>query len=244
MSLSGWFVTGKNQKQNKEMTSNCPVAIELGSLQYEYEKHQEKICQIDAAYLSEHNKRYSECHNYHLHSEIKPCPFEGDLLQAKVILLLANPHFQKNESTVKDHERLNGWGVWGLSTQTHQSMHGWWRPRLKKFIKNIHDENEWKELSWKIASFQTVAWASVNFHECNQLPSKKLMAETLKNLAKKRNDVVFVVMRNRAYWSKILNEVNVKTIHVKNPRCSFLTPNNMHDLSDWELLEASLKSST
>jgi hypothetical protein len=226
------------------MPSNCSNAIDVAGFLCKYESYQEKICEIDAAYLADHNKRYTEKHNYHLHSEIKPCPFEGDLLKAKVILLLANPHFQKNESTAKDHERLDGWGVWGLSSQSHHSMHGWWRPRLKNFINNIHDEDEWKELSWKVASFQTVAWASVNFHECNQLPSKKLMAETLRNLAKKRNDVVFVVMRNKAYWSKVLCGINVRTIYIKNPRCSFLTPNNMHNPSDWEFLEASVKSST
>ena len=224
------------------MSSNFENELEMDSFQYDYEKYQEKICGIDSTYISEHNKRYNEHHIYHLHSEIKPCPFEGDLLKAKVILLLANPHFQKGESSAKDHERLDGWGVWGLSAHANQSMYGWWRPRLKNFINNINDEDEWQELSWKVASFQTIAWASVNFHECNQLPSKKLMAETLQYLAKKRNDVVFVVMRNRGYWSKVLNGIDVKTVYIKNPRCSFLTQNNTHNLFDWELLEKSLKS--
>lgn len=214
----------------------------VASLSYDYEHYQKKIYEIDYKFLAQHNERYNQHHIYHLHSAIKPCPFEGDLVKAKVILLLANPHFQVNESTAEDHDRIADWGIWGLSTQTNHSMHGWWRPRLKLFVNNINDENEWKQLSWKIASFQAVAWASVNFHECNQLPSKKLMAETLRDLARKRSDVVLVVMRNKAYWTNVLHGIDVKTVYIKNPRCSFLTPNNMRDDSDWALLESSLKA--
>lgn len=231
-----------NTSDPKQLDTNF-VSNEIDSLEYNYEKFQEIICRIDSEFLKTHNQRFNEEHPHHLHSAIKPCPFEGDLQKAKVVLLLANPHYQLNESTKKDHERIDGWGIWGLSDQTHNTMHGWWRPRLKHFIHNFNDEDEWKDLSWKVASFQSVAWASVNFHECNKLPSKKLMADTLRKLAKKRKDIVFVVMRNKAYWVKILDEINIKTIFIKNPRCSFLTRNNMLNTSDWDILESCLKSS-
>jgi hypothetical protein len=210
---------------------------------FSYEQFQEIISEIDSDFLTAHNQRYTKTHPYHLHKSINPCPFEGDLLKAKVVLLLANPHYKINEASENDHKRIEGWGIWGLSTQTHESLYGWWRPRLKQFINNVDDEDEWKDLSWKVASFQSVAWASVNFHECDHLPSKKLMADALQKLATKRTDIIFVVMRNKAYWMKILDGINAKIVFIKNPRCSFLTRKNMLNTSDWNILETSLKSS-
>lgn len=180
---------------------------------------------------------------YRPQRNLQPCPFEGDLKNAKVILLLANPGFtptgKPNESNERDHDRngFDDWGLWGLSSKTKCSMHGWWRKRLKSFVRDIDSEEEWRQLSLKIASVQAVPWASEQFHEMNGLPSKAMIANLVKELS---NDKYFIVMRQRSYWSEILmNRSKEQIMFTKNPRCSYLSEGNM-DSADFKKLKSLL----
>jgi hypothetical protein len=205
-------------------------------LHFNYRVYQNKIKEIDRVTVDAHNQKYPKSHPYHFCEKMEPCPFEGNLANAKVILLLGNPHYQPTQSSPKDHVPIDGWGVWGFSENTASSMHGWWRPRLRSFVNDYESEEEWKALSHKVASFQTIAWASQRFYDCSQLPSKGLMAQVLRDLIHNRSDVIFVVMRNKKYWEKMFAGTTGKVIYTKNPRCSYLTKNNLTDSSDWHLL--------
>lgn len=211
------------------------------ALIFSYREYQNKIEEIDALAVKGHNQKYPKGHPYYFCQRMRPCPFEGDIAKAKVVLLLGNPHYQPTVSSPIDHVPIEGWGIWGFSEKTASSMHGWWRPRLRAFVTNDQNEEEWKALSHKIASFQTVAWASQRFHDANDLPSKGLMAQALTNIVNTRSDVLFVVMRNRKYWETLLSKTAGKVIYTKNPRCSYLTKNNMLKLDDWQLLIKALK---
>lgn len=210
------------------------ATYDLQALAYDYERYQRTIEQIDHEHIHAHNARYTQDHPYHLHVGMTPCPFEGDLGRAQAIFLLANPHYKDGESMPIDHQRIDGWGLWGLSSTTAPSMHGWWRPRLRSLVRDHGDEQEWQRFSHKVASFQAIGWASQNFHECNSLPSKQLLADTLRKLASERPDLLFVVMRQRSYWQQILNSVGAEVITTKNPRCSYLSLGNFHDPEDWK----------
>jgi hypothetical protein len=204
-------------------------------LVYNYEAYQSKIAELDMAAIELHNARYPVGHKFHLHTSIHPCPFEGDLQIAKVVNLLANPHYQPTHSTLLDHQRIEGWGLWGLSSQ-RPSMQSWWRLRLRNFVSNAADEEEWRLLSHKVASFQAIAWASENFHDCNSLPSKHLLGLTLARLAQSRSDIIFLVMRQRAYWLNILKNTGAKVVLGKNPRCSFISKSNLQEPDEWRLI--------
>lgn len=58
-----------------------------------------------------HNAKYGVDSPYHLHQEMRPCPFEGDLLQARDVLPLGNPHFLPEESSPVDHVPIEDWGL-------------------------------------------------------------------------------------------------------------------------------------
>ena len=221
------------------MQTPTNFSAEGTTLAYNYEAYQEKIATLDSAFIESHNARYPAGHKYHLCTSIRPCPFEGDLQSAKVVLLLANPGYQANESTPLDHQRIEGWGLWGLSSEL-PSMHTWWRPRLRHFVSRQASEEEWRQLSHKVASFQAIAWASENFHECNSLPSKALLAVTLKKLARERPELLFVVMRQKAYWQSVLGDTGAKVILARNPRCSFISEGNIQSPDDWRLIVEAL----
>ncbi len=192
---------------------------------------------MDKSTLVLHNKKFPENHPYHLRTDLKACPFEGNLEQAKVILLLANPSFSE-QSKEEDHKPINGWGIWGLSSEANESMRGWWRPRLRQFVKDERNEEEWKSLSQKIASFQVIAWASRNFHECNDLPSKKIMFEILEEVIGQNKNAIFIVVRQRAYWLRLLEKKGARLIFTKNPRCSYISQRNIETQADWNLLQS------
>ena len=204
-----------------------------------YKKIQCQIETTDNEFLNTFNPTNEK---YRPQRDLRPCPFEGDLKNAKVILLLANPGFTpsgKDKSSKKDHDRdgFDDWGLWGLSSKTKSSMHGWWRKRLKSFIRDIDSKEEWRQLSLKIASVQAVPWASEQFHEMNGLPSKEIIANLVKELS---NDKYFVVMRQRSYWSEILmGRSKEKIMLTKNPRCSYLSEGNM-DSADFKKLKSLL----
>ena len=203
-----------------------------------YENAQKEIEKLDKEYIEIHNAKYGVDSPYHLHREMRPGPFEGDLLKARVVLLLGNPHFLPGESTPVDHVPIEDWGLWGLNESCGTSK--WWRPRIRRLLSNSDDNNLWHAMSLKMASFQTVAWASPRFHHCKRLPSKELQKSWLRSLAAERKDTLFVVMRNRAYWDSVLEKTPARRIYTRNPRCSYLTKNNFNTDYDWNVLSECL----
>jgi hypothetical protein len=202
---------------------------------YSYERLQREIENIDAHLISKHNERFPEGSRYHFYTALRPCPFEGNIDKARVIILLANPHYQ-SILTSKDHDRIDGWGLWGLHPES--AFSNWWRPRLKSFISDEQDEEEWKCLSNKIASYQAIAWASKNFYDCKNLPSKSVMAKILNSLARERPELVFIVMRQRSYWLNVLEGTEANIVFGKNPRCSYVTESNIIKIDDWNRIKA------
>lgn len=102
---------------------------DIKRLDFSYSSYQHEIESIDSEVVIAHNQKFDTSSPYHLQSHLRPCPFEGDLKTASVILLLANPH--ADSTTVpSDHFTLDGWGIWGLSGRASKGMQGWWRPRL------------------------------------------------------------------------------------------------------------------
>lgn len=59
------------------------AAYDLHALAYDYEKYQRTIEQIDHEHIHPHNARYGRDHPCHLHVDMTPCPFEGDLEAAQ-----------------------------------------------------------------------------------------------------------------------------------------------------------------
>ena len=64
---------------------------DISDLNFHYGKYQAYITAIDLADLRKHNLKYPKGSDFHLHEELTPCPFEGDLLKANIYLLLTNP---------------------------------------------------------------------------------------------------------------------------------------------------------
>lgn len=221
--------------------------MEIKSLNFNYQSYQEEIHELDKLWFEKNNCNPNS--PYWLNHELGPCPFEGNLLEAKVILLLANPHLTQN-SLFLDHNPtdMEGWGLWGLDDGKGYSVTSWWRPRLKSFIKDQNKNDLWKQLSLKVASIQLIPWASRNFPPY-KLPSIELMIDTVKLLAEYDKNKVFIVCRQRNIWDKALTGASNTKYFLRNARCSYITRNNLNNHKnvncsdyEWEQIMEILKS--
>ena len=190
-------------------------------IDFSYEALQRKITQLDEFELEEYNIGRNE--KFRLHKELLPCPFEGNIEQARVVLLLANPSWAPN-SLVTDHTRskeLKDWGIWSLHDDANVSMRDWWRPRLKSLMND--SGLSWQQMSNKIAALQINSWASMNFDENCKLPSFGLMQNIYLEFAKR--DVLFIVCRGQRLWNQILG--TEKHVSLNCNRSSYITQNNL-----------------
>ncbi len=139
-----------------------------------------------------------------LRLDLRPCPLEGDISTARVVLLLANPQFTGVDSKREDHVRkpeFDGWGIFGLHNDAAEAMQSWWRGTLGE-LKEHSELKDWKSLSNKVAALQLYPWASKEFDSDCYLPSSMLMMEIAHEFCKR--DVLFVIARQERRWNSIL----------------------------------------
>jgi len=215
----------------------------INKLNFDYNKYQKHIDDLDAKAVQLHNISHpwgleSKKAKYHLHQNMGSCPFEGNLLTAKVILLLANPGFNKYQDpfpTKEDHKPRDGWGIANLSPKGESN---WYRPRFRTLLDH-EGEEEWQSLSNKMAMVQAIPWASEKFKDLKSLPSRNLMSETIKAVGEKNREALFVIMRRHKFWVEALKGVDQTRVVVNpHPICSYITKGNFGD--DWDKIKRKL----
>jgi hypothetical protein len=213
-------------------------------LNFDYRKYQDHIEEIDKEVIQKHNlsslwEPYSPKSKYYLHHYMRPCPFEGDLLKAKVILLLANPGFDNTQDpkpSKADHEPKDGWGIANLAPNAGSN---WYRPRFRSLLgASLPEEEEWQVLSNKLAMIQVIPWASEKYKDL-KLPSRSLMSKTVQALSEANKDALFVVMRRKAFWLDALKNVDSSRIIINpHPIITYISKGNFGD--DWNRIKKKL----
>lgn len=195
-----------------------------------YEFLQEEIYRLDSQKIDAYNAKKKVGSKYQLQKQIGPCPFEGDIEQARIVLLLANPSFTPNKfdgtsySLESDHKRNDlqrGWGIFSLQDNSNEAMRNWWRENLKQ----LQQESglSWHQMSNRIAALQINAWASEQFDESCKLDSFSIMQSIALEFAKR--DVIFVVCRRYKQWSEILGKNDMYRLN--SYRRAYITRKNL-----------------
>jgi len=200
-----------------------------------YEEYQKRISKEDKNALKNYNKNRHK--KYFLHKSLGPCPFEGNLDQARIVLLLANPSFAPKvdkklpHSLRSDHKRKldqNGWGIFSLHENANPAMRDWWRANLK----TLHADTglSWKTISNRIAALQINPWASELFDsECTKLPSLNGTMKTIANEFIKKENLIFIICRREKQWTQILDQAGNKNtkFRLNSVRRAYITPGNL-----------------
>jgi hypothetical protein len=199
----------------------------------DYKSYQEEIKRLDYEALLESNQGLQIGSPYFLQFDMTPCPFEGDLLNAKVVLLLANPGVNGDDIREINHNLpIEGWGIKNLSLEIPSN---WYRKRFKTLLDE-ENSRSWQWLSNNLAMIQIVPWASKKWRNV-KLPSRHLMAETVQRLIEVNPNVLIVVMRQKNYWLNVIGSYP-KIIINKRPICSYITQGNFGD--DWHSIRNQL----
>lgn len=123
----------------------------------------------DLTAIERYNARASE--KYRLHPEMGPCPHEGNIDTAPVVLLLANPGHDATSTLDDHHFRIDGWPLAGLHQNAPVGMSGWWRPRLRSLCQRYGEQF----ISQNVAALQINPWASAKYDENLRLPSRSVL---------------------------------------------------------------------
>lgn len=182
----------------------------------------EQIIAADTAAVEKYNLKAKPEH--HLQVTLGPCPYEGNIHTSPIVLLLANPGYDKNSSENDHHFQADGWPLSGLHEDAPAGMRNWWQPRLRQLC-NIHGA---KKVASNIAALQINPWASNKYHDTVRLPSQLLMMELAEAAA--RRGAVIVLMRASKKWltSPIISG-HADLFRTKSPRCSYISEGNLPD---------------
>lgn len=185
----------------------------------------DEIKRRDEVKVEGYNKRKRERNQPHLflHTELGPCPFEGDINSSPLVLLLANPSSQ--DVVIGDHQApTKDWPLGGLGPEASPQLQLWWSRRLGKLIE--HFDNKPKHISRSVAALQLNPWASQKFDAELNLPSRELMLEIVRSVVER--GALVIIMRARKQWSQCqqLSDYQSK-IFTKSIRCSYISEGNL-----------------
>ena len=210
----------------------------------------------DIPFIEEFNKR-TKNPDHQLHTEILPYPFIGDVLGARVVLLMSNPGY-KVSSNIEAHEKMSDEEKRFVIRAQTQAMLLEDRaifysgPEYKPF----NDEQDWywakktriireavPGAETKIAAVQLMAYHSRKYkpfpEKMGLLPSQEYTKRLVKYLIAK--DVVFVYRgsKNKARWFDLVPELENATCVELSSRNACLSEKNCKD-GGFEIIKAAL----
>ena len=212
----------------------------------------------DIPFIEEFNKR-TKNPDHQLHTEILPYPFIGDVLGARVVLLMSNPGY-KVSSNIEAHEKMSDEEKRFVIRAQTQAMLLEDRaifysgPEYKPF----NDEQDWywakktriireavPGAETKIAAVQLMAYHSRRYKpfpaKMGLLPSQEYTKRLVKYLIDKK-DVVFVYrgIKNKARWLDFVPELeNATCVELSSSLNACLSEKNCKD-GGFEKIKAAL----
>ena len=213
----------------------------------------------DIPFIEEFNERTKNEPEYQLHTEILPYPFIGDVLGARVVLLMSNPGY-KVSSNIEAHEKMSDEEKRFVIRAQTQAMLLEDRaifysgPEYKPF----NEEQDWywakktriireavPGAETKIAAVQLMAYHSRKYKpfpaKMGLLPSQEYTKRLVKYLIDKK-DVVFVYrgIKNKARWLDFVPELeNATCVELSSSLNACLSEKNCKD-GGFEKIKAAL----
>ena len=210
----------------------------------------------DIPFIEEFNERTKNEPEYQLHTEILPYPFIGDVLDARVVLLMSNPGY-KVSSNIEAHEKMSDEEKRFVIRAQTQAMLLEDRaifysgPEYKPF----NDEQDWywakktriireavPGAETKIAAVQLMAYHSRKYKpfpaKMGLLPSQEYTKRLVKYLIDK--NVIFVYARSKAQWLDFVPELeNATCVELSSIRNACLSEKNCKD-GGFEIIKTAL----
>ena len=190
----------------------------------------ESYASIDMDAVKEFNSRNNGT-NFEIQIKRGAKAGAGDIVNAKVLLLYANPgHNPKIDKQTPIDIKIPGWPLAALHpdfANHHPGAHRWLTSRLRHLTERYGAQF----ISQNVASINIVPWASTQYKPMPNLPSRDIQL----NLARQAADrgAILVAVRARTAWAPLLEEYPDQVILTSNPRSSYISPANL-GRENWE----------
>jgi hypothetical protein len=225
-----------------------------------YDPDQKYATKDDLPILEKYNEKAKQEHKFVL--DVLPCPFDGDIFNAKIIILTLNPGFiEMLQHTLYDalnpeaQERITKHHIEALELAT-KKIHS------HDEIVNILAENYWRsktrelreEYGFDYSDFAIVQYVGYQSEKYNQskkfeelikqFESIKFTELLIKFIIKYRtDDYCFIIARKQDFWKPLLekfyneDEYEKHVINrLRNYRGSFITKGNMEE-EDFKIIK-------
>lgn len=179
------------------------------------------LTEIDGAAIAKYNSRAVN-RDYLLHSELGPSAFEGDIDNAPVVLLLANPGYDQNMAIDEHFFARHGWPLSGLHPEAPAGLRSWWTARLGSLI----NRSSAQLVSQRVACLQLTPWASGRFDSGLRLPSRQRLLEAADRVAQR--GALLLIMRGERLWFEAAGvSAHPRRFRTNNPRCAYVSEGNL-----------------
>ena len=191
----------------------------------------ENIYRVDHAAVEIYN--CSAPDKYRLRAELGPYAFEGDLANARIVLLLSNPGYGDGSSLESHTFRRNDWPLSAVHPDAPAKTYIW----NKRLLKSLSELFGAQLVSQRVAKLELTPWASKSMDTKLLLPSRALVLDAANRLAQR--GIVLVVLRSEALWLEAEEVARSRTrFRVKNRRSATVSPGNLSADAWAQIIEA------
>lgn len=191
----------------------------------------ENIIHVDHYAVEIYNRSASD--KYRIRDELEPYAFEGDLANARIVMLLSNPGYGQGSSLASHTFRRDGWPLSAIHPDAPAETYRWNRRLLKSLIELFGAQL----VSQRVAKLELTPWASKSMDTKLLLPSRALVLNVVNRLAQR--GIVIVVLRSEALWLQAEDVARSKTrFRVKNWRSASVSPGNLSAEAWAQVVEA------
>ncbi len=197
---------------------------------------------------------------YQIHYDIHPSHYTGNIKTAKVILLATNPGYvEKEKETLykipafhkEMIENLKFTSKTFINLNKKRIEQGkYWKQKTEKLKENV---NIGEKIYEKIALVQFFPYHSKKYRKIAKkyfenndeyLETQLFAFEQIKSAIKQNR--IIIILRSKKEWYKAIPELlghkqNGKVFEIKNYRQPYITPNNLINQNDFNILVETLK---
>lgn len=191
----------------------------------------ENINRVDHAAVEIYNRSAPD--KYRLQADLGAYAFEGDLANARIVLLLSNPGYGEGSSMASHTFRRDGWPLSAVHPDAPAKRYIW----NKRLVKSLIELFGAQLVSQRVAKLELTPWASKSMDTKLRLPSRALVMNAANSLAQR--GVVLVVLRAEALWLEAEEVARSRTrFRVKNWRSATVSPGNLSAAAWAQVIEA------
>lgn len=196
---------------------------------------------IDKESVAQFNARYAGT-NYELQVKRGAKCGGGDILNAKVLLLYANPGYNpKVDARNPVQFSVRGWPLAALHPSANEHIPGayhWLSTALRRLTERYGGpEVGGQFIAQNVATINIVPWSSTKYLAACSLPSREIQLGVARHAA--RCGALLVAVRAREAWTPLLNEFPDQVINTRSPRTRHISPGNLGP-DNWARVVAAL----